>query len=95
MNLVFILFLLSNDYTYYLFFIELLTLYFGLGTIRCMIEGNCRLGVLWIFVFYFITHMIAFIMLKGFFPKTMKKLKKIEKTLKEIPPILKNKFNFK
>ena len=94
MNLIFILLLLSHDYTLYLFLIQMISLYMGLGTIECMIEGNCRFQVIWIFLLNFLTNIISFILLRGFFPKTMKKIKKIEKTLKEIPIILKEKINF-
>ena len=89
MNLLFILLLLTHDYTYYLFLIELVTLYFGMETIRCMIEGNCYSTVLWIFILYIIGHLITFILLKGYFPETMKKIKKFDELLKKLSKSLK------
>ena len=82
MNLIFLLLLLSHDLTFYLLFIELVTLYFGLNTIYCMLEGNCLSQVLWIFSLYFFIHLSTFLLLKGYFPKTMAKVKKIEKIIK-------------
>jgi hypothetical protein len=93
MNLLFILLLLTHDYTYYLFLIELVTLYFGMETIRCMIEGNCYSKVLWIFGLYIIGHLITFILLKGYFPETIKKIKKIKEFLKNISKSLKKDLN--
>ena len=84
MNLLFMLLLLTHDYTYYLFFVELIALYFGVGTIRCMINGNCYNKVIWIFIFYFLVHLITFFLLKQYFPKTMKKLKIIHAILKKL-----------
>tara|TARA_B100000123_G_scaffold186429_1_gene138988 strand:+ start:206 stop:559 length:354 start_codon:yes stop_codon:yes gene_type:complete len=93
MNLLFILLLLTHDYTYYLFFIELLTLYFGVETIRCMIEGNCYSKVIWIFGIYIIGHLIAFILLKGYFPETMNRLSTFNDFLKNISKSLKKDLN--
>lgn len=89
MNLLFILLLLTHDYTYYLFIIELLALYFGLETIRCMIDGNCHDKVFWIFMLYFIGHIFTFILIRGYFPNTMKKLKKVDEFLKILSQKLK------
>ena len=84
MNLIFILLLLSNDMTFFLLFLQILTLYFGMGTIYCMIEGDCKKQVFWIFVFYFIGHMTSLFLAKGFFPKVMNTLKKIHKIVKKV-----------
>ena len=93
MNLLFILLLLTHDYTYYLFLIELITLYFGMETIRCMIDGNCYSTVIWIFVLYIIGHLLTFILLKGYFPETMKKIKKFDELIKKISKSLKKDLN--
>ena len=53
-----------------------------------------RFQVIWSFLLNFLTNIISFILLRGFFPKTMKKIKN-EKTLKEIPIILKQKISFR
>ena len=91
MNLIFILLLLSHDLTFYLVLIEIITLYFGLGTIRCMIEGNCKNEVLWIFIFYFVGHLLSLFIARGYFPGVMKKLKKIDGIIKDI--LKQTKFN--
>ena len=93
MNLLFILLLLTHDYTYYLFLIELVTLYFGVETIRCMIEGNCYSKVIWIFGFYIIGHLMAFILLKGYFPETMRKLSGFNEFLRSVSKSLKKDLN--
>ena len=93
MNLLFILLLLTHDYTYYLFFIELLTLYFGVETIRCMIEGNCysksNLDI-W-YLYHWAFNCIYFI--KGYFPETMNRLSTFNDFLKNISKSLKKDLN--
>lgn len=84
MNLIFILLLLSNDMTFFLLFLQLLTLYFGMGTIYCMIEGDCKKQVFWIFIFYFIGHIASLFLAKGFFPRIMTIIKKIDRIGKKI-----------
>ena len=95
MNLLFMLLLLTHDYTYYLFFIELVALYFGMTSIRCMIEGKCYSKVIWIFILYLIAHLLTFLLVKKYFPETMKKLKKIHEIVKKILKSFKNDIKIK
>lgn len=95
MNLIFMLLLLTHDYTYYLFIIELIALYFGMETIRCMIDGNCHDKVLWIFILYFLGHIFTFVLIRGYFPNTMKKLKKVDDFLKILTQKLKKDIKLK
>ena len=63
MNLFFVLLLVSNDLTPYLLILESFTLYFGLGTIYCMLEGNCNYKVFWIFIIYILGHVASFFLI--------------------------------
>jgi len=84
MNLFFVLLLVSNDLTLYLLILESFTLYFGLGTIYCMLEGNCNYKVFWIFIIYILGHVASFFFIRGYFPKTMSKFKIVENHFKDV-----------
>lgn len=92
MNLIFLVLLISNDVGLYFILVEFLTLYFGCSTIYCLIEGNCYNSVANIFIFYFLSHLLAFFYYRGYFPNTIKHIEnsvdnfreKIEKDVNKI-----------
>ena len=66
------------------YFLEKIALYFGMTSIRCMIEGNCYSKVIWIFILYYNSTFINIFIVKKYFPKLMKKIKKIHEIVKNI-----------
>lgn len=81
MNLLTLLLLFINELNFIFLGIELITLYFGCTSIYCFLEGNCILKVITIFLFYFSAHLFSFLILKGYFPKEVKIIKKYKENI--------------
>ena len=81
-NLLFLMLLISNDISLFIVIFNFITIYFGCNTIYCLLEGNCYIEVMWVFILYIISHIMGFLYLKGFFPETLKYIDGISQTIK-------------
>ena len=82
-NLLFLILLVANDLSIYLFLLQLVSIYYGGKSIYCMIHGKCYNEVLWIFAFYFFGNIFTFLYIKNYFPKTMNIINGLSQKLKD------------